>query len=274
MDPQQLSDLIVQKKWIALMALIIGLIVRLLKSDTKIPIDIPPQYRVWLALGLAPIAGAFTKWAAGTTWTTAMVEGFVAAVFAIVGHNVVIDSMRGGKEFVVPGLTKENTPPGPGKPPSIPPSAMNEKTMKDAAAGKDVDTSGLVRSIYRGAFSGFFIAPTRVVIFAKSPGRKVGIGKLFAPLVLAASFLLAACHLFTPTELPSTILNIKDIACIIEHAFVDDKTLNTICNLLTAEQQSAGREVAKSHRDSVKRQLATMKAESCDGGAADGGASK
>lgn len=124
MTPEDLVALIIQKKWIALMALLLGFTVRLLKSDTKIPINIPPQYRVWLALGLAPIAGAFDKWAAGTTWTTAMVEGLIASVMAIVSHNVVVDSMRGGREFVVPGLIKPDVSPGPGKPPSIKPPPM------------------------------------------------------------------------------------------------------------------------------------------------------
>lgn len=244
-DPNALVALIMGHKWIALTAVVIGLIVRLLKSDTKIPIDIPPRLRAPLALTLGAASGAIDKLvqAGDTTWTAAITSGVVAAVVAMIGHVTLIDSLRGGKEIVVPGLINENTPPGPGKPPSIPPSAMNEKTMKDAAAGKDVDTSGLVRSI-------------------------------FAPLIIAATFFLAACHLLSPSELPNTVLNIKDITCIIEHAFVDDKTLNTLCNLLTAEQQSAAREVAKAHRDSVKRQLATMKSEACDGGAVDGGASK
>lgn len=136
MDPQQLIDLVTQKKWIAIAALVIGFVVRLLKSDTKIPVDIPPRYRVWLALALGGAAGALDKLVGqeGVTWTAALVQGLLAAVLAIVGHNVVIDSLRGGKELPVPGLTDtpnggsgsgsgSGSSSGSPKPPTFPPIA-------------------------------------------------------------------------------------------------------------------------------------------------------
>ncbi len=125
-DPGQLVALAMGHKWIALAAVGIGLVVRLLKSDTKIPIDIPPRLRAPLALALGAASGAIDKLveAGSTTWTAAITSGVLAAVLAMISHTTVIGSMRGGKELDIPGLIKTNTPPGPGKPPSVPPPGM------------------------------------------------------------------------------------------------------------------------------------------------------
>ncbi len=236
MDQQQLVDLIVQKKWIALMALAIGLVVRLLKSDTKIPIDIPPQWRVWLALGLAPIAGAIDHVAAGTTWTTAMVEGVIAAVMAIVGHATVIDSMRGGKEFVVPGLIKTNTPPGPGKPPSIPPGPEDKKFL-------DLNP------------------PQRRALPCETIGHKL------APVLAFGLVFLTGCALFQGPNGVKNILALKDIACIAEHAFLDNAALDTACDMLSAEQKEAAHQAAAAHRTAMAKQMATRASACGDAGA-------
>lgn len=121
MDTQVILDLLAQNKYVALAALCIGLIVRLLKSDTKIPIDIPPRARFWLGLGLSLVAGVLEKLGTGLPWKQAMLDGLVAWGLAVLGHNAVIDSLRGGKEFAIPGLMVPGAPPSPGKPPSIPP---------------------------------------------------------------------------------------------------------------------------------------------------------
>lgn len=87
--------------------------------------------------------------------------------------------------------------------------------------------------------------------------------------------LLSACSLFTPANLPKTEETAKDIACVIEHAFLDDPSLNAVCNLLTAAQQAAGKQLAAAHRAGVSKALAAHRASLCapDAGAsADGGA--
>jgi hypothetical protein len=116
--------LIESRKWVPLAALVITFAVRLLKSDTKIPIDIPPRWRIWLALALGCVSGVLEAVVTGTKWEAAIVGGLVSTGLAVLGQNIVIDSMRGGKEFVVPGLTLVNVPPSPGKPPSIKPIPM------------------------------------------------------------------------------------------------------------------------------------------------------
>lgn len=104
MDPQQLVQFIVEGKWWAVAALVIGLVIRLLKSDVKIPINIPAPYRVWIALGLGIVAGACNKVASGMTWRAALLWGLGAAIAAIVGHETLVESLRRGKELPVPGL--------------------------------------------------------------------------------------------------------------------------------------------------------------------------
>lgn len=124
MDPSQLGELVTEHKWVGVAAIVIGVVVRLMKSDTKIPINIPTQYRVWLALGLGIVSGVLEAVATGKAWTPAIVDGLVSAAIAIVGQNAIIDSLRGGKEITVPGLMVPGASPAPGKPPSIDPPAM------------------------------------------------------------------------------------------------------------------------------------------------------
>lgn len=120
MNTSELATLIGQHKWVPIASVVLGVLVRLAKSDTRIPIDIPPRLRVWLAFGLGQVAAVLDVVVAGQPWKQAIFGGLIASVLAIVGHNTIVDSMRGGKEFPVPGLTLPGVPPSPGKPPSIP----------------------------------------------------------------------------------------------------------------------------------------------------------
>ncbi len=127
MNADTITALIKAHAWLPLAALAIGLGVRLLKSDTKIPIDIPPQYRVWFAVILGIVAGVLDKAANGTPWKDAIIGGLSATALAVLGHNIVIDSARGGKEFNIPGLIVPDTAPGPGKPTTLPPPPLVEE---------------------------------------------------------------------------------------------------------------------------------------------------
>lgn len=121
MDIAALTALIEQHKWVPLAALLIGLVVRLLKSDTKIPIDIPPRWRIWLAFALGAVSGVLQAITTGTPWRAALAGGLASTTLAVLGQNVVVDSLRGGKEFVIPGLIKPDVAPSPGKPVSLKP---------------------------------------------------------------------------------------------------------------------------------------------------------
>jgi hypothetical protein len=99
MDNHQIVDLIMQNKWWALAAVVVGLVVRALKSDGPIPICIPPRFRPWLAIVLGVFAAAFEKVNAGIPWRQALVGGVLASILAIAGHQLFIESVRNGKEL-------------------------------------------------------------------------------------------------------------------------------------------------------------------------------
>lgn len=96
--------------WIPIAALIIGAVVRLLKSDTPLP-TVPPKWRPVLALVLGLVAGVLTKVASGIDWQTALEGGLGAASIAIFGHDFVVAGLRDGKEPFAPKDDDAGPPP-------------------------------------------------------------------------------------------------------------------------------------------------------------------
>lgn len=126
MNTEDLIKLVEDRKWVSLAAVVIFWLTRLLKSDTKIPIDIPARYRWWLALGLGILSGVLEKVASsGTqdakTWTSAIVGGLISFALASLGHQAIIENLRDGKELPIPGLMIPGARPSPDKPITIPP---------------------------------------------------------------------------------------------------------------------------------------------------------
>ena len=108
-DPQIVADMIQKRAWLPLGALAVGLSVRLLKSDVRFFPTLSWRYRVWACFALGQLAGTIESVIAGKTYKEAIYWGLAQSIMAIVGQNTVIDSLRGGKEIPIPGLTK-NTP--------------------------------------------------------------------------------------------------------------------------------------------------------------------
>lgn len=106
MDAATLLDLAIRAKWLALFAVLIGLVVRALKEDTVGPV-VPPRARPWLALGLGAVAATLDKVLAGASWKDAAILGLGAPVLAILGHVLGIESLRNDKEFPLPWLMKK-----------------------------------------------------------------------------------------------------------------------------------------------------------------------
>ena len=85
--------------WVMVAAVVVGSVVRLLKSDTPIPITIPPRWRAVVAMALGLLAGVMERVVGGTAWTQAIVDGLLAGGLPVVGHELVVESMRDGKEI-------------------------------------------------------------------------------------------------------------------------------------------------------------------------------
>ncbi len=101
--------LVADKAWVALTALAVGGLVRLLKSDRQVawfPWAVPARWRALLALGLGVAASTLSLRARGSSWLQALlaggVEGLVAGGAAVATHDVVIEGLRDGRELGQP----------------------------------------------------------------------------------------------------------------------------------------------------------------------------
>lgn len=109
MDLSELSGLLAEHKWLAALALFIGAIVRLLKSDTPLPWTVPAQWRSWLAIGLGVVGGVLDALVIGTPTVRALLQGLAAAAIAIAAHDALVEGLRGGREWF---SSKPKAPPG------------------------------------------------------------------------------------------------------------------------------------------------------------------
>jgi len=122
-DIQALVELASQHKWVALAALVVGTLVRAMKADsTFLPFDVPARWRPLLALGLGISSGVLQKATTGTPWREAIMGGVISGVMAIVGHDVLIEGLRAGREVPM-GTPKAAPVVPPAAPPSVPPPA-------------------------------------------------------------------------------------------------------------------------------------------------------
>jgi hypothetical protein len=132
LDPQvlsdALSDLAARKYalllWLAV-SVLAGAAVRLCKSDSPIPFlaKVPPVWRTYLAYFFGFVAAACMKLATGIPWQTVLTLALGGGTTAIAGHEVVVEGMRGGREF----FAKKGAPIGGGsasKPPAAPPPSV------------------------------------------------------------------------------------------------------------------------------------------------------
>lgn len=108
MDPSQydyIVRLVEQKAWIPLAAVVIGLFVRLTKSDrfaAWFPLNVPPQGRAALALALGLVAGVISEFAKSGNWKSAVIGALLAGLMPIAAHDIVIEGRRNGRELGEP----------------------------------------------------------------------------------------------------------------------------------------------------------------------------
>ncbi len=104
----------------AMAGAIIWVIVRVLKSDTAIPITIPPKWRAIVAMLLGVLAGILDTIARGTPWQTAITAGLLAGAGAIAAHETVVEGVRNGKDVL------QDYDPTSGPPPVCPHCGMTD----------------------------------------------------------------------------------------------------------------------------------------------------
>ncbi len=103
MQPQTLG-------WVAAAALLVGAVVRLLKTDMLtialanlgLP-PIPKRVLPWVSLVLGVGSSILDVKLQGTDWPSAIAKGLVAGVAAIAGHELGVESARKGKELLAIG---------------------------------------------------------------------------------------------------------------------------------------------------------------------------
>ncbi len=111
---------VLDRGWVPAGALAIGIVVRLLKSDTILP-TLPAKWRLVLVGVLSIGLVALNKIAAGMPWPKAIEYAVLSALIAVAAHELLIERLRDGKEIPLPLLTKKEDPPPP--PTDTPPSS-------------------------------------------------------------------------------------------------------------------------------------------------------
>lgn len=118
---QQIFEAATGGHWWIVAALVVGLLVRILKSPNVLGDKIPPRVRAPLAVGLGIVAGVLADIVGGVPFWPAITGGVLAGLTAILGHVFVIEGIAGGRE-IGPGMFDSGG--GKGKPPTPPPLAI------------------------------------------------------------------------------------------------------------------------------------------------------
>lgn len=120
-------------KWALLAAVVIGFVARLSKDDAIGP-TVPARWRPLFVLGLGAVITACDAIVAGQPTPDAIVLGLGSAITAILGHTVVVHSLRGGRELPLGPLARKTPPPRPPTGPSNPPSLPRPRGLRDGDA--------------------------------------------------------------------------------------------------------------------------------------------
>ena len=97
-DPNDIAADFASHNWAAAALPLIFFALRLLKDDGPLPYNIPSKYRPWVATGLGVLSGILQKVVTGTAWKPAILGGLFSAFGAMAGHDLLVQSARGGKE--------------------------------------------------------------------------------------------------------------------------------------------------------------------------------
>src|SRR5258708_36951066 len=111
----QILLLVSAHKWIALAALVVGALMRLLKAGKLgAPMaKLPARWRPMVAVGLGTLAGVLDAGGNGTKWQVAVGGGVISAALAVMGHDVIVEGFMGGTEPASGMLDKTKNKPAP-----------------------------------------------------------------------------------------------------------------------------------------------------------------
>ncbi len=91
------------KQWVLFAALLIGFVIALAKQgwlSTWIASKMPSRAIPYYAAALGVLSLMVTDITSGKTLTQAIQDGLAAAMLSVFGHELVIESMRKGKELI------------------------------------------------------------------------------------------------------------------------------------------------------------------------------
>lgn len=111
------------KQYVLVGAFVIGLIVAASKTGwlgNWLATQLPSQARPFLAVIVGILTVASTETISGVEWKLALLHSFYAAATAVLGHQMVVEGLRGGKEIMPmrPGTPAATIPPPPPPPPA------------------------------------------------------------------------------------------------------------------------------------------------------------
>lgn len=99
--------------WMGVAIIAIGTVTRLLKDDTKIPINIPARWQPVVTLLLGQLYAVLQAVQGGMAWKDAIIQGFQVAFVTMGLFDLVIKALFGGKDMPAPlvGLLKTSGDP-------------------------------------------------------------------------------------------------------------------------------------------------------------------
>jgi hypothetical protein len=107
---QALLQALLGHQWLVVSSILIGGAVRLVKGDTPLPY-VPPRYRPFLAVLLGGVSAALQALTQHIPVQQALLEGALSVFVAISGHEIIIESLFGGRELGGPKRDASSSPP-------------------------------------------------------------------------------------------------------------------------------------------------------------------
>lgn len=97
MDHQQLTEAILQLKWLPIAIIVIGYLTRLLADESKFPVSVPGRWRPVVVVVLGQLYGCLMLLAAGSTWKEAVITGLVTSFVTMGLFDLLVKAVFNGQ---------------------------------------------------------------------------------------------------------------------------------------------------------------------------------